>query len=719
MYFPDNEDGFCDDALQEKQVSLPEACVQPGRDTALYEVGDCASKTCRQVNANGSEQCRDSSKSCCIPSKFETKSINCTDYVVELIVIRACSCGSCESTQSVYISGKVVSAQFGSPVAYAEVWLNGELLDYADDSGSFYTTVPDSIGKAIFTVKDIYTNAYLDTTKIVEIANGIGGTISITIQMIELSDPITIDSTSEAVLNLHRARNDSSGSAALIKVPANAFYKSDGSAYTGMVSSIVTFIDSTDDSLRDAIPGVFQVVDEEGSLIDLESYGMFNLQFQDDAGNALYVDGSIEVSFPDQPAGNFTLWVLNSESGLWESLDPSVLAYSRKRRQVAYQADTVIGEIDMSAMQRRWINIDKMIRYYTSGDRCYYKVRLYKDASLSEEVMNDLARYRVDYRVVSAQTLVTLYNSFMTDYHLRQSCLVAACNNKVGYISLETYHANVGGNTYKLLASRPLLSNSNLKYSVIEGGITIATVMESNINGPFYNNYYTCRATDTNQSHFRFHKISTSDIYTARFFSPGGKPFGENRKIMDTVWYPKRGSYHMICLAKIKVTFSISPLSRETALKFHVFSFGGIYPSVKGFLFGIREYEVNTSEAAQYICAEYKCSGKLDQSSNEDITRVRIAFASRSSYSCQPVAVSANIFNHSLSIQQRHPSYLIQSQNAEAYIPDDYGSGWGIYEAHTNSKDFTEARNKVNKECKKPHTQQNEGASVHFHCQIP
>ena len=116
---------------------MPEACVQPGRDTTLYEVGDCASKTCRQVNANGTEQCRDSSKSCCIPSKIETKSVNCTDYVIELVVVKACSCGSCESTQYVYVSGNVVSAESGSPVAYAEVWLNGDLLDYADDIGSF------------------------------------------------------------------------------------------------------------------------------------------------------------------------------------------------------------------------------------------------------------------------------------------------------------------------------------------------------------------------------------------------------------------------------------------------------------------------------------------------------------------------------------------------------------------------------------------------------
>ena len=717
---PDDEDGFCEDALQEKQIKLPEVCSQPGRNTTVYEVGDCASKTCRQANSNATEQCRDSSKSCCYPSQIETKTVNCTDYEIELIVIKACSCGSCDSTTSVQVSGKVISANSGSPVEYAEIWLNGELEDWASDTGSFYITVADSIGKAVFTIKDVYRNTYLDTTKVVEISNGVSGTISITIQMIEMADPVTIDSTIEAVLSLDRTQNDSSSPVALIKVPANAFYKNDGSAYTGMVSSFVTFIDPTDDNVRDAIPGVFQLIDEDGSTIDLESKGMFNLQFQDDEGGDLYVEGLIEVSFPDQAADNFTLWMLNTESGLWESLDPTVQGYSRKRRQTAYRADRVIGEIDMSAVQRRrWINIDKMIRYYTSGHRCYYKSRLYKDESLSEEVMNDNAKYRTNYRVVSDNTLVTLYNGFYYDWQLRNYCFYAACNNKVGYISLETYHVIVGGNSYKLIASQPLITDHNLQYKILDGGVTIGAVMASSSNGPFYRNRYTCQASNINQSHFRFHKSSTLDIYTARYFSPGGPPFGENRKIMDTVWYPKRESLHMICLMKVKITFNKSALSPETSLKFHVFSFGGDHPDVKNFLFGIREYEVDITETTQYTCAEYKCSGNLELSKKIDYTRVKIALASRSSYSCQVQDISTNIVNYSLNDHLRNPAWLQRVQYAEAYVPDIYGSSWGIYEAHTPSRDLAKARNKVNDECLRAYNLRNEGASVHFHCRVP
>ena len=541
-----------------------------------------------------------------------------------------------------------------------------------------------------------------------------GGTISVTIRMIKISDPVTIDPTSEAILSLDRAVNDSSP-AALIKVPANSFYKSDGTAYTGMVSSFVTFIDPTDNNIQDAIPGVFQVIDEEGSLIDLVSYGMFNLQFQDDAGNDLFVDGPIEVSFPDQPAGNFTLWVLDTESGLWESLDPSVLAYRRKRRQTVYQADNVIGEIDLSGMPRTQLyNIDQIPEYLFS-ERCYFKVRLYSDATLSKEVMNDYAHYKVDYRVVLGPTLYTVNDDFRPDYELREICFAAQYNKKLGYISLETYHVNIGGNAYKLIASDPLLTDHNLVYNIIHNGTTIGAIMESSDNGPIYNSDSTCLASDINESHLRFHKTLTPDKYTALLFSKGGSPYNPvDREMMNKVWYPSRKNLYMICLAKVKVTFSISSLASKTALNFHVISFGGNNPDTKDFLFGIREYEVKVSDTPQYMCAEYKCSGTLEKSSKEDFTRVRIALASQSSYTCQPESVSEKIVNFSLNDRLRDPSYLLQTKTAEAYAPDNYGSSWGIYEAHIIGKNFEVARNKVTDEC-----MENDGDAVHIHCQIP
>ena len=729
LTLPDNEDDFCEAALQQRQINLPESCAQPGRNTTLYEVGDCASKTCRQASANAIEQCSDSSKSCCIPSRVETKSINCTGYELELIVVKACSCGSCDTAVSVQVSGKVVSAKAGSPVEYAEVWLNGEFEMYTSYTGSFYVTVTDSIDKAVFTVKDTYNNMYLDTTKVVEISAGVGGTISVTIQMLEMSTPVIIDSTVETVLSMNRVQNESSSPIALLKVPANSFYRGDGSAYTGMVSSIVTFIDPTDDNIQDAVPGVFQFIDEEGSTIDLASKGIFNLQFQDENGEALFVDGLIEVSFPDQAASDFTLWKLNTVSGLWEPLTPSIETNRRKRRQAKY----VIGEIDMSTLTVRSLcNIDTRF-YRSSGSRCYFKTRLYKDESFSEQIKNDNAKYNVGFRRVAGRELVQVDFGYLSDWRLASDCFLIPCDNKVAYFSLKTYHLyshlnrytymhkfiDLNRYTYKLIAAQPLLTEHDLQYEILESSSAIGIITTSSDYGPFYKDINRCRVAGVTESHLRFRKATTPDIYTARYFSPGGLPIGENRKLMDKVWYPKRESLHMMCFIKVKVSFRKSLLSPESSLKFHVFSFGGVLPEVRDFLFGIREFEVNISETSGYICAEYKCSGKLEQSDKEDYTRVQIAIASSTSYICQIQAISENIKSLQFNDKLNDPSWLQSRKYFDAYIPDSYGSSWGVYEAHTSSKDFETTRDKVHDECMESYDQQNGGAAVHLYYQMP
>ena len=720
LSLPDSQDDFCEDALQQKQVKLPEDCAQPGRNTTLYEVGDCASKPCRQANKSAAEQCRDSSQSCCTPSQFETKLVNCTGYEVELIVIKACSCGSCDTTSSVQVSGKVISARSGSPVHHAEVWLNGELETHTNYTGSFYVTVTDSIGTAVFTIKDAYNNTYLDTTKVVEITNGMDGTISVIIQMLEPSDPVIIDSSTEAVLSVGRTQNESGNPVVLLRVPANSFYRNDGSAYTGMVSSSVTFIDPTDDTIQDAIPGVFQFVDEEGATADLESKGLFTLQFQDDEGNALYVDGAIDVSFPDQPAENFTLWKLNAVSGLWEPLIPSVQAYKRKRRQ----ANNRIGVIDISRVPlfntvTTYLNVDRRFSLSSSERWCYFKGRIYKDLSLSEEIINDNAAYSIKFKRFESWGYVSFRSVYRFVWALRWFCLGVPCGNYVGQISLNSpylYYMYYGRNYQKIKAAQPKSRYNILTYELSESSTTIGVSMVASYYGPFYTSAYTCAASNIAQSHLRFYKPWTPDIYTARYFSPGGLPFGVNRRLMDTVWYPKRGSLHMICLMKIKITFTKSLLPSETPLKFHVYSFGGDHPDIKGFLFGIREYDVDISRTTQYVCAEYKCSGNLEQSNEKDYTLVKIALVSWSLYRCQVQDISGNIVSYSLNDHLRNPYRLKRPQYAEAYVPDDYSSSLGVYEAHTHRRDFVTARYKVNNACMKTYNQRNEGAFVHFHC---
>ena len=125
-----------------------------------------------------------------------------------MIVVKACACGACNAP-SVKISGKVVSSELGSMIKYAEIWLNGEFDTYASGSGKFYSSLTDSVDRVVITVKDTYLKKYLETTKVIRIANGVIGAISVTIRMLEKSEPVLIEATLNSVLSMKTTKNDS------------------------------------------------------------------------------------------------------------------------------------------------------------------------------------------------------------------------------------------------------------------------------------------------------------------------------------------------------------------------------------------------------------------------------------------------------------------------------------------------------------------------------
>lgn len=107
----DNEDEFCKDALQQKKVSLPSTCIQPATNKTTYETGYCLSKGCRRDTANKSESCLDNLQSCCVPSQLESKTVNCIDYALQVIVVKDCSCGPCGASR-ITVFGNAVGAIF-------------------------------------------------------------------------------------------------------------------------------------------------------------------------------------------------------------------------------------------------------------------------------------------------------------------------------------------------------------------------------------------------------------------------------------------------------------------------------------------------------------------------------------------------------------------------------------------------------------------------------
>lgn len=111
-----------------------------------------------------------------------------------------------------------------------------------------------------------------------------------------------------------------------VDLPAGGFVDADGNAYTGNVNVEATFYDLESDfedgNELNATPGDFTAIDANGEYQRLESYGMFQLNLTDDAGNEINVGTDAATVVPLQGAG-YTLgeiipmWHYDEVEGRW------------------------------------------------------------------------------------------------------------------------------------------------------------------------------------------------------------------------------------------------------------------------------------------------------------------------------------------------------------------------------------------------------------------
>ena len=423
LFFLESEDEFCKDALQQKNVIIPPDCVQANINATTYDAGYCLpTKGCRLSDANDTDTCDDELTSCCVPSRIEFKTLNCADYDLEVIIVKACMCGVCDSG-SIIIEGKAIGAKSNTPLIDGEVWLNGEFAYNTDYSGFFTVSVKKSVGRAVINVKDTYNKEYLDAIKIIDITENLSGRISTTIRMLKAPVPVVVDSSIDAIIQTSPGQNASENDMAEVFIPANSFYTKEGDKYSGNVTYKVTFIDPVDTDAEE-IPGEFEFIDEEGSKVPLATRGLLNINITGESGQELIVDDLIDVSFPSNNDQNMTLWILDEASGIWKQLIVGTESKRRKRRRT----QRMIGEIDMSQIRRNtWLNIDRARKL---DNLCYFKIRVYVDENLSEELTS---------RTWFRMELHTVKNRIMTTYKMYMvgsgtTCFPVACENDIAYI---------------------------------------------------------------------------------------------------------------------------------------------------------------------------------------------------------------------------------------------------------------------------------------------
>ncbi|XP_021379491.1 cartilage intermediate layer protein 1-like isoform X2 [Mizuhopecten yessoensis] len=165
---------FCEDAYEERKISLPSDCVQPD-NTTLYEVGGCARKTCRSSN-NEDGLCGPSKKFCCTPSADEERTIQCSDYTLEVIVVTGCSCGECSSAD-IKVQGQVNGLNTGDALRLGTVYVNGSSVARTTFTGVFSFTLPAGTLSVALTIEYTVFKTLLTTTRVLTFGETMEGSV--------------------------------------------------------------------------------------------------------------------------------------------------------------------------------------------------------------------------------------------------------------------------------------------------------------------------------------------------------------------------------------------------------------------------------------------------------------------------------------------------------------------------------------------------------------
>lgn len=112
---------------------------------------------------------------------------------------------------------------------------------------------------------------------------------------------------------------------ATLHFPANSVVRSDGSAYSGLVSVYARYLDPTDPGLNDYMPGDLRGIAADGAENTLVTFGMIGAELTTPGGEPLRIapGKEVELSWPIQPEQQaaapetIALWYYDLETARW------------------------------------------------------------------------------------------------------------------------------------------------------------------------------------------------------------------------------------------------------------------------------------------------------------------------------------------------------------------------------------------------------------------
>ncbi|KAI8507552.1 hypothetical protein Bbelb_149320 [Branchiostoma belcheri] len=434
--------------------------------------------------------------------------------------------------------------------------------------------------------------------------------------------------------------------------------------------------------------------DQEGQEQELETFGMFSLNFEDGSGNELEVGGTIDI-FLNENEVNFTaaepghevkLWSLNPETGRWEeeSTITQTPLRKRKKRQQSFTWNASIR------VNRGSFNVDR----WRSDRRCYSKVRVYQGRSTLNSATSQVDNVNVQFAVVDTASdsgndrFARFFNGMTSNSGTGGACVEGWCqqDRTVTYVS-----ATKGDIVYDTATQSELGFTPPSNYvRANDGKAFSATLTLGGSAGPSYSSIETCNSAPITDNHYKFYRPGVSGVIEINAVPP------DPRRPDYRSWYtiqPEKES----CFVKVRVTGSNSENLRARAISWVGYNITGNL----GKNYGLREDDIVPAGAAvKGACIEYKCSGIIFTTRNNrpfrnpddvDDTVVELSFlrndGSGSAANCSRVAVDPDFLD-----QYTHPTaapnqpiYNVTNNDPSRYIFYDsenaLGPRFGIYKA--------------------------------------
>ncbi|XP_066283319.1 cartilage intermediate layer protein 1-like [Branchiostoma lanceolatum] len=616
---------MCNSTPASKLIDLPDDCVQSDTNTNKYDIGACSRAKCAGNLGDDDKSCLDVRKFCCMPVVVSPRTVQCSNYTLDLIATTECGCGACvELTRKV--RGRAFGMKNGTEVALdgGEIAMSGQMQGQTTASGEFELDVAATVDHVTLTFKD-GSKKLVTTTKVLPIEEGIEPYFKVRMQVRPPASPLNASETS--TINLGTLAGQPP--LAEVDIPPNSFFTESGDPYTGTVQASVGFIDPRNPDDFDDIQSDLTTVDEEGTQQALRTFGMFSMDFEDDVGNPVVMGGKMTMHIDPQQINinpddvdengnlNTKLWSMNPSSGEWElvgDLRAGTASRRGKRAQTFF-----IGEFEFRGEP---INCDKR---ETTTRRCWVKVRVYKNEDAAKGVKSSDQERGAQVTVVTVDTPAYTSswwgsNRGLSRYQTLTVGANGACVETFCEPSGTEFNASVlvshGGSQLKALhvsdQPHPTKWPSNLEDSVVHNddfrSISFDVFKPTTADGPIYKYEHRslCNDAPTEHNHIAFYNTE----YEPYIFPP--YVFDEaqyNEPINALSWYNREDRNKTVCFIKVKVRFNSANGKVEIRTKSEG---GGDYQGNVGKVYGIRDDEIDSGDSREgFGCLEFKCPGPI------------------------------------------------------------------------------------------------------------